>query len=181
MAVAVAVPVTVPACDEDCQCPPDPWHVINECSAAPVLQAADRCRSRLAAHVATLTKILKCTHTAGGDASNSATVRKSGEKVGAALKHFDWSSAEGKFLAFRLILVLPFPAAVMPPADPPSEGPLTRALGELMDAVCVRHSYLKDLANYWVDWGGRAYDNIMTAWLTAVNANPAAPRRPPQL
>ena len=123
----------------------------------------------------------RCTHTAGGDASNSATVRKSGEKVGAALKHFDWSSAEGKFLAFRLILVLPFPAAVMPPADPPSEGSLTRALGELMDAVCVRHSYLKDLANYWVDWGGRAYDNIMTAWLTAVNANPAAPRRPLQL
>ena len=34
-------------------------------------------------HQLRVTKILKCTHTAGGDATNSATVRKSGEKVGA--------------------------------------------------------------------------------------------------
>ena len=137
-------------------------------------------RSRLAAHAAVLTKILKSTHSAGGDPANTAAVREAAVKVLAALKTADWTTADGKFLAFRLILVLPFPAAVLPPGGTPCAGSLTRAMGELMDAVCVRQTCLKDLANYWVGWGGHAYDRVATAWRTAVNAMKpaAAPRRP---
>ena len=158
----------------------DPWHIINECTAPPVLRAADKVRSRLAAHAAVLTKILKSTHSAGGDPANTAAVREAAVRVLAALKTADWTTADGKFLAFRLILVLPFPAAVLPPGGTPCAGSLTRAMGELMDAVCVRQTCLKDLANYWVGWGGHAYDRVATAWRTAVNAMKpaAAPRRP---
>ena len=127
-----------------------------------------------------LTKILKSTHSAGGDPANTAAVREAAVRVLAALKTADWTTADGKFLAFRLILVLPFPAAVLPPGGTPCAGSLTRAMGELMDAVCVRQTCLKDLANYWVGWGCHAYDRVATAWRTAVNAMKpaAAPRRP---
>ena len=89
------------------------------------------------------------------------------DDVVAAAPHVDWSSADGVFLFFRLVLVLPFPAAVtLGRAD---ACPLTAALGRLFDAVCVRDGDLHELANYWVDWGRRSYNHVASTWRDAVD------------
>lgn len=145
----------------------DPWHLLNECPHPAVSGAAARCRRRLAAHVSVLCKLAVDAQKPYG-APATAAARVAQADVSAAVPLVDWSSADGAFLFFRLVLVLPFPAAV---TDGRADAcPLTSALGRLFDAVCVRDGDLRELANYWVDWSRRSYDHVATAWRDAVDA-----------
>jgi hypothetical protein len=148
----------------------DPWHLLNECTHPAVLAAATRCRARLDAHVAVLAKLVREAHGGGGDPLLGPAVRAAHADVSAAAQRFDWASDEAPFLVFRLVLVLPFPAAVC--GDAARGRSLTASLGRLFDAVCVRDSNLRALANYWADWGGRAYKLVASAWRDAVDGLP---------
>jgi len=144
----------------------DPWHILIECPHPAVSDAAARCRRRLAAHVHVLAKLALDAQRSYGAAA-SAAARVAHDDVVAAAPHVDWSSADGVFLFFRLVLVLPFPVAVtLGRAD---ACPLTAALGRLFDAVCVRDGDLHELANYWVDWGRRSYNHVASTWRDAVD------------
>jgi hypothetical protein len=78
----------------------------------------------------------------------------------------DWAGTDGRFVLFRLLLALPWPAAV--PAAHPHPLPLACMLGALFDETCVPHINLHVLANVWVRWAGRACDGILRAWATGV-------------
>ena len=97
----------------------------------------------------------------------AARARARRHDVCAAAHSVNWLSDDGAFLFYRLVLVLPFPAAVC--ADAAAQGSLTAAFGRLFDAVCVRYALLRPLANYWAEWVGHAYNSVATVWRDAVN------------
>jgi hypothetical protein len=84
----------------------------------------------------------------------------------------DWDTPLGMFLLFRLCLVLPFPASVVPANDWHNDN-LVLQLGRVFDSIIVRAHALRPIANSWVLWGGNEYLDLLKIWACEVDKNPA--------
>jgi hypothetical protein len=81
---------------------------------------------------------------------------------------FDWNTPSGDFLLFRLCLVLPFPASVVPPHERCDDN-ITWLLWRVFNTVFVRPHAMRFTANAWVRWGGKSYLAIAKVWADAVD------------
>ena len=144
------------------------YHILTECTHPPVVAARLTLSTAAAAYLPTLSKHIV---EACSDNINDLPL-----PVQVALTFLlrtpisppDWSTPTGKNLLFRLVLVLPWPAAAVD--DPTATH--CRALGCLMDNTIVRNSRRHRLANSWVLWGAKALRRMLTAWADAVDALP---------
>lgn len=76
-----------------------------------------------------------------------------------------WESAEGRFIAFRLLGVLPWSAAAAAPSHT-----LAQRLGHLMDTVALPRTLLRRPATLWTLWALRCLDALTTARLLSYSA-----------
>ena len=78
--------------------------------------------------------------------------------------------ADARFCTFRLLLAMPWPAAVLGRRDALNAPalPLARALGALFDATCAPNHFIRNAVNRWVRWAGRASSHILSAWSAGV-------------
>jgi hypothetical protein len=88
-----------------------------------------------------------------------------------ALAHAtDWSSADGRWVLYRLLLVLPWTLNSV--KDTPAGVPcaLARAMGAVFQNVCGPHHWLRPLANSWAMWASRQVLRIESTWARATEA-----------
>ena len=76
-----------------------------------------------------------------------------------------WESAEGRFITFRLLGVLPWSAAAAAPSHT-----LAQRLGHLVDAVALLRTLLRRPATLWTLWALRCLDALTTARLLSYSA-----------
>ena len=74
-------------------------------------------------------------------------------------------SQQVRFVTFRCVLALPFPAAAAHP-----DHALVATLGALFDLVCLPRTKLKPIATMWTAWAVR--------WITALNRARQAAYKP---
>jgi len=137
----------------------DPWHLINECVNATVLTARTSTR---ASAPAIMTAILAEVELAHRRTGISAELQAAIDTARSALPDTDWQGGDGEFVLFRLLAVLPFPAAAAAPAHP-----LAAALGRVFDTTRLHHQHLGRLATRWVRWASRSLHTLITARITA--------------
>ena len=104
----------------------DPWHLINVCPGSAVDDTALRAR-RGEARTSARHMLLELT---GCIAAADPSLNALAEAARTAMARMTWSSDEGCWLLFRLVAVLPFPAAAAAPGHA-----AIAALGALFD-VC---------------------------------------------
>lgn len=88
-----------------------------------------------------------------------------------ALAHAtDWTSADGRWVLYRMLLVLPWTLQSI--VDTPTNVPckLARAMGAIFQNVCGSHHWLRPLANSWTAWASRQVLRVDHAWARAVEA-----------
>ena len=97
--------------------------------------------------------------------------------VSLGIDQVDWASPVGRFLLYRTLLVLPWPARVtsntstgMEMALPGDPALVTRVLGTLFDSISVQHRYLRPLANKWVACASSLVYRHLLVWARAVDA-----------
>jgi hypothetical protein len=146
-----------------------PWHIINECNNAIITSTRNTLRKKATTFVKRLVTLCadaaKCGHPFMLYACNPAAAAAMNATV-------DWDTPLGMFLLFRLCLVLPFPASVVPANDWHNDN-LVLQLGRVFDSIIVRAHALRPIANSWVLWGGNEYLDLLKIWACEVDKNPA--------
>ena len=144
------------------------YHILTECTHPPVVAARLTLSTAAAAYLPTLSKhIVEACSDNINDLPLPVQVAYT-FLLRTPISPPDWSTPTGKNLLFRLVLVLPWPAAAVD--DPTATH--CRALGCLMDNTIVRNSRRHRLANSWVLWGAKALRRMLTVWADAVDALP---------
>jgi hypothetical protein len=87
-----------------------------------------------------------------------------------------WDTPERRFLLFRLLAVLPFPASVVAPGHA-----LAVLVGDVFDKATVKAHRLRPTANKWAGFAGTSVTRIFSAWNTSFEAlaKPVDPDCPP--
>ena len=150
----------------------DVWHLLSECCAPDVVAARPALRARAARFISgrLACLILESARTAtpARRAATSAAVLELRASLGA----FSWDSPAGAFLIYRLLLVLPFPARVLRAGI--GAFATVRHLGELFDAVHVRTTHLRGVADGWTMWAGQELISFVGIWARSVSRAAAA-------
>jgi hypothetical protein len=89
-------------------------------------------------------------------------------KAAAAVK---WASADGQFVLYRLLHVLPWPARVID-----AGWPLARALGDVFDHINTVPRTLRRPVDEWVRWAVQQRRHVASAWAAAIAAKRASIR-----
>ena len=90
-------------------------------------------------------------------------------KIGIALAHADWSSAEGRFIVYYFLLGRPWSSkhVEQTPVTTPNE--LAALIGRLFDsAQCAPLTYRR-MASQWYLWAAWNLYSIIRSWSDAVN------------
>ena len=158
-----------PLCNAGGQNPADPYHIICVCNHPDLIRARNRLQQEI---IPFLQLLAETCYIAQSKSSRGAPLlliaRHARDNFLNTLHNIDWTSDSGKFLLFRVCLVLPFPSICVPIAYRLNN--TVWHFGELLDAVCVRDHLLREIANMWVRFGGRSYLRITEVWKTAINA-----------
>ena len=80
----------------------------------------------------------------------------------------DWTSAEGQFILYKLLLTAPWSEAAVPP-----HATLALALGKLFDNVSCENSHLRGLTRTWALWASKNLLSIIDARRNAIKGLPA--------
>ena len=120
----------------------DPWHLVNDCpgSASDKRLTDRRSEARVSAR-RMLLDLIGCI----ADTDHSLTALA--EAARSTMAAMRWDSQEGRWLLFRLMAVLPFPAAAAAPGHA-----AVAALGALFDACRFDSRRLAPVAQLWVTW-----------------------------
>ena len=137
----------------------DPWHLINECENATVLAARAVVRRSAPAIVTAILAEVEAAHRRTGV---PAALQAALAVARSALSATNGTGGDCEFVLFRLLAVLPFPAAAAAPAHP-----LAAALGRVFDNTRLHHQHLGRLATRWVRWASRGLRILVTARTTA--------------
>jgi hypothetical protein len=144
----------------------DPYHVLLECTdPATVAQRAlmvdslnnflvSLCRHAL---------IAMSPHAADGITPDDghAAINVAALLVAVAAMTMDWTSAEGRWVAYRLLACASWPARAAQATHPFG---LATALGMLLDAVQAKPHHLRPLANAWFAWASGWVLKITRTW-----------------
>ena len=140
----------------------DPFHIVCECPHPAVAAERARLCSSAAQYIPVLASHIYSANPAPQSRDLDTAV------IGARrAAPPDWRSPQGRSLLFRLVMVLPWPAASVVDGDP-----LATALGSLMDLTVVRNNRLHPIADSWVSWGGKRLISICGVWAGAVDSLP---------
>jgi hypothetical protein len=179
--------------------PEDTFHVLTECTYAPVLAARQLAITSLPA----MLKEVLATCTKVGATLAPATIRantclvevtlpaaQSGARRATAalptLATMDWASAEARFLLFQLLAALPWTATAARAAAPQAEADgaqpamqgqhhISILLGVTLDQTVPRPGQFHAAVRAWVPWAGKHALAIAEAWAT--DPPTAAPAR----
>jgi hypothetical protein len=80
----------------------------------------------------------------------------------------DWTSAEGQFILYKLLLTAPWSQGAVPP-----HATLALALGKLFDNVSCENSHLRGLSRTWALWASKNLLSIIDARRNAIKGLPA--------
>ena len=179
--------------------PEDTFHVLTECTYAPVLAARQLAITSLPAMLkevlATCTKVgaTKAPATLDGSAclmEVTLPAAQSGARRATAalptLATMDWASAEARFLLFQLLAALPWTATAARAAAPQAEADgaqpamqgqhhISILLGVTLDQTVPRPGQFHAAVRAWVPWAGKHALAIAEAWAT--DPPTAAPAR----
>jgi hypothetical protein len=161
--------------------PEDPYHVLVECPEAEV----SRCRAsvlkaapdKLAAICGDL---LRARSVPGSSREERERQSANASSVQAAIREAastgTWDTPERRFLLFRLLAVLPFPASAVAPGHA-----LAMLVGDVFDKATVKAHKLRPTANKWAGFAGTSVTRIFSAWNTSFEAlaEPVNPECPP--
>jgi hypothetical protein len=164
----------------------DPWHVVHECESPHVVAARARVHDTAGAVLAAVLRGLVAAHDfvapvppgllADVDAAVATlvlpevvevveVVEVEVEIVGDAAPDppphpplLDWASAQGRFILYRLLLLLPFPAT----AAGPGQAHVAR-LGRVFDAVQLPRRHLAHVIRPWVRWAAHHVRKLAAA------------------
>jgi hypothetical protein len=158
----------------------DPWHVAHECTAAHVVSARLRIHATVGAMLAAVLRGLIVAHEhvsavhvgllADVEAAVATLVPPvvvevveeiAGEAAPIPPPHLpplEWDSAEGQFILFRLLLMLPFPAT----AAGPGQTHVAR-LGRVFDQVRLPRRHLTRFIRPWVRWAAHHMSKLVAA------------------
>ena len=93
------------------------------------------------------------------------------EHVEQLARSIDWSSADGKFVLFRLLAV-----ATWSSRPCRADMPLSRAIAGIFESpeYELKNHHVRPLANAWANWGASGVLDIFTAWNSAAAPHVAA-------
>ena len=144
----------------------DPWHLINVCPGSADDTALTTRRGE--AHTSARRMLLELT---GRIADADPSLNALAEAARAAMARMTWTSDEGCWLLFRLVAVLPFPAAAAAPGHA-----AIAALGALFDACRLDSRHLAPVAQIWVRWAVRHSHSLGKARTAAYRSPSVAAR-----
>jgi len=153
-----------PLCKAEPELSTDAYHVINQCLHPEMVLAREQLQAAATDYLPVLAKIIAeapFEHMAAEAREASYQIKQLLES-GAII---DWSTSTNKFLLWRLVLVLPFPAACV---EAPG-GDLCRLFGHLLDTTVARNDRLRKVANSWVAWGSRRFLSVAKRWASLVD------------
>ena len=152
-----------PLCNAEPGLGADAFHIINQCTHPAMVNARTRLHAATTTYLPILANII----------SEAPFEHMAAEACGAAThikqllqrEETDWSTNTNKFLLWRLVIVLPFPADCVDETDED----LCRMFGHLLDVTVARNDRLRKLANSWVGWGSRRFLSIAKLWASLVD------------
>jgi hypothetical protein len=144
----------------------DPFHVLVECCHPNVVAARRALLVSLPAKLKSICLSALMAAIPAARASNYARVAAMKAEAAAEAQAIadlatatDWSSHDGRFVLFRLLMVLTWPERVCDASHP-----LSCAVGRVWDKVCAKPCALRSMANSWVEWSGRSLVALTKHW-----------------
>ena len=148
----------------------DPFHVITECAHADVSAVRESICAALPAKIQNIcVRAMEACNSSGSSARERQGRIDLLGAVEQQLAGVDWASSEGRFILFRFLAVLTWPASAAA-----SDHPAVAALGSLFDAAVAKTHRLRPMANAWVTFAGAAVMRLFGAWNSALPAASAA-------
>jgi hypothetical protein len=160
--------------------PEDVWHAVLECSS----HRYSTLRQRLLADVPIFLQQIAAETTKAmtkydesyraRPASGTETARKACRSIPAmCAQALNWETTEGRFLLYRLLTVMPFPATTTPTGEQACRTPeqlLLHTLGTAFSHTQLSPRFLRILSNVWVLWSYK--------WLSRFGAARCGPEAP---
>lgn len=148
----------------------DPVHVFFDCTAPSVVSARALLREKLP-YIASriVATCYEVADVAAGRTSikDIAYSRAKSLAFDTLLYDMDWSSADGRWTTFRLLLCTTWGAHSVAETPAGVSCAVAHAMGEAFDDVGVHHHRLRSMANMWVSWASRTVHRIVGAWKLA--------------
>ena len=132
----------------------DPWHLVCECAHPGVAAARATLRASAPTALCAIFNAIAAAHVGGPPDTVAARLAE----CAALCLSLDWDSLEGRFVLYRLVLALPFPASAAA-----ADHAVVRALGALFDSVVLPPSRLRGVATAWLQWASRWAADLGTA------------------
>lgn len=143
----------------------DVWHIIHECPHPAVVKARGALHGAATQYLTTLSRqilhaqpqyVYNNPHSALVQAHNALSDIPTPPR---------WDTPTGKSMLYRLLLVIPWPAAAVD-----DNGALhAKALGHQFDITVAANNRLHGLANSWTLWASRNLASIISAWRIMVD------------
>lgn len=149
--------------------PEDPLHVLVECVAPPVVAARSAALSDLPRRILTIVALALAGHHSDEHIPADAVQLFLAVRQLLLDSRFNWASHDGRFVLFRVLAVLTWPASVATQATP-----LAAALGRVFDHVVAKTHRLRRLANSWVGFAAATVARIFDSF-NAACPEPGAP------
>ncbi|NBO39788.1 hypothetical protein EBU99_14580, partial [bacterium] len=134
-----------PLCDHPTA---DPWHIINECTHPTMVHRRQALHSSASVYLPTLSTQIFFTQPEGTRIQILSSPSMAHYVFNSIQSPVDWATPTGKSTLYRLLLVLPWPAAAVD--DPSAIHAL--ALGHQFDTAVAPNHRLHRLANSWTLW-----------------------------
>jgi hypothetical protein len=153
----------------------DPWHIIHECTHHVMAQqrgALHRAATRYLPVLSTHILHTQSPMAYNDPFSTTALAHTNFTNIHSAM---DWTTPTGKSTLYRLLLVLPWPAAAVNDASALH----TIALGNQFDVTVAANNHLHRLANSWTLWAASRLKTITLTWKRLVDQQPPIPSPPP--
>ena len=153
----------------------DTYHVLVECTHPSVASARAAVIDILPSRILTICALaLVATDTSGQETLGPEGTEFFWHIRDLLATGIDWSSADGRFVLFRILCVLTWPESVLAGVESVTT-PLSQALGRVFDHCNTKTHRLRRLANSWAGFAAtsvlRIVDGFNTA-LTSANADP---------
>jgi hypothetical protein len=151
-----------PLCDHPTA---DPWHIINECTHPTMVHRRQALHSSASVYLPTLSTQIFFTQPEGTRIQILSSPSMAHYVFNSIQSPVDWATPTGKSTLYRLLLVLPWPAAAVD--DPSATHAL--ALGHQFDTAVAPNHRLHRLANSWTLWATKQLRAITFTWKRLVD------------
>ncbi len=115
--------------------------------------------------------MLSASHNGGSRGLEGSDSVAKASQIARVAQNLDWSSDDGVFCLFRLLLMVTWTGDMLSETDAAVPKALAELLGAEMVATNVPHRRLRGWVNHWASWATRRTLSIGRAWTSALAEN----------